>query len=191
MTHAGLEAGFALDRLYRSMEGGMDGSKRPTLAALARILLVHGTRYAVIGGVALQVHRREPRTTLDIDLVLDDRAQWPERALERAGFRRTGQFELSENWLGPDGIPVQITTDRQLAAAIERAEMVEIEGVPLPVLAPADLLRAKLRAAADPARRRSKRLLDLADAQGLIEDHPELIDAMDRAERALLERPEI
>jgi hypothetical protein len=35
-------------------------------------------------------------------------------------------------------------------------------------------VRAKLRAASDPARRRSKRLLDLADAQGLIEDHPEL-----------------
>jgi predicted nucleotidyltransferase len=183
-----LETGFALDRLYRWMEGSMQGSKRPTLAQLARILADVGTPYALIGGVAVQIQRREPRTTLDIDVVLHARSDWPARAFEKEGFRRTGAFEHSENWESADGTPVQITDDALLAAAIERAEIVEIDGLPLRVLTPLDLLRAKLRAAADPARRRSKRLLDLADAQGLVEDHAELAAALDAAEREILEQ---
>lgn len=188
MLVAQLETGFTLDRLYRWMEGLMDGSKRPTLALLARILADEKVHYAVIGGVALQVHRHEPRTTIDIDIALADRAAWPARVLEAAGFRRTGTFEHSENWLSSDGTPVQITDDPILAACVPRAGVIEIDGLPLPILAPLDLLRAKLRAAADPARRRSKRLLALADAQGLVEDHAELLQALDLAERMILEQ---
>jgi hypothetical protein len=188
VTPTSLETGFVLDQLYRWMEGRMPGSKRPTLARLARILADSGTPYALIGGVAVQVHRREPRTTIDIDLVLHSRSAWPAAAFEREGFRRTGAFEHSENWESADGTPVQLTDDPLLAAAIERALTIEIDGLPLRVLAPLDLLRAKLRAAADPARRRSKRLLDLADAQGLVEEHSDLAAALDPREREVLER---
>lgn len=188
MSVAQLEAGFLLDRLYRWMEGLMDGSKRPTLALLAKILADEKLAYAVIGGVALQVHRHEPRTTIDIDLAVVDRADWPARALEAAGFRRTGAFEHSENWISADGTPVQITDDPALAACVARAGVIELDGLPLPILAPLDLLRAKLRAAADPARRRSKRLLDLADAQGLVEDHPELLAGLNSSEQNALEQ---
>ncbi|MBP9822591.1 MAG: hypothetical protein KBF21_00075 [Thermoanaerobaculia bacterium] len=188
MSVAQLETGFTLDRLYRWMEGLMDGSKRPTLALLARILADEKVAYAVIGGVALQVHRHEPRTTIDIDLALVDRADWPATALEAAGFRRTGTFEHSENWVSTDGTPVQITDDPVLADGVARAGVIEIDGLPLPILAPIDLLRAKLRAAQDPARRRSKRLQDLADAQGLVEDRPELLPALEPAERIVLKQ---
>ncbi len=191
MSTTSLEIGFALDRLYRWMEGQMEGSKRPTLARLAELLAAAGVPYAVIGGVALQVHRHEPRTTLDIDLVVADRASWPAATLEAAGFRKTGSFEHSENWTSPDGTPVQITDDPPLVEAIERAVRIEIDRSPLYVLAPLDLLRAKLRAAADPARRRSKRLLDLADAQGLVEDHPELEGELTTEEQRLLTAPRI
>ncbi len=166
----------------------MHGSKRPTLAQLARILADAGTPYALIGGIAVQLHRSEPRTTLDIDLVLHARSDWPAAAFEHEGFRRTGVFEHSENWESADGTPVQVTDDPLLAAAIGRAETVEIDGLPLRVLAPLDLLRAKLRAASDPARRRSKRLLDLADAQGLVEEYSELAAALAPEEREILER---
>jgi hypothetical protein len=188
MSTRSLEAGFALDRLYRWMEGEMDGSKRPTLARLARVLHEAGTPYALIGGVALQIHRREPRTTLDIDVVVPSFDAWPAATLAAEGYRETGRFEHSQNWRSPDGTPVQLTDDRELSAAIARAETIEIDGQPLRVLAPLDLLRAKLRGAADPARRRSKRLLDLADAQGLIEDHPPLAAQLTAAERDLLVR---
>lgn len=187
MSNSQLEIGFTLDRLYRWLEGQAVGCKRPTLALLARLLAEANLAYAVTGDLALQVHRHEPRTTIDIDLALVDRAAWPAAALEAAGFQGTGTFEHSENWLSADGTPVQITDDPLLAACVARAEVIEIDGLPLPVLAPLDLLRAKLRAAADPARRRSKRLLDLADAQGLVEDHPELLTGLEPDERTTLE----
>ena len=79
---------------------------------------------------------------------------------------------------------MQITDDPFLAAAIERAEIVQIDGVPLRILTRLDLLRAMLRAAADPARRR---LLDLSDAQGMVEEHPDLAAALDAGERGILE----
>ena len=57
----------------------------------------------------------------------------------------------------------------------------------LPVLAPADLLRAKLVAARDPSRRRSKRLRDVADALALVEQMPILIEELSEDERAWLD----
>jgi hypothetical protein len=57
----------------------------------------------------------------------------------------------------------------------------------LRVLRVADLLHEKLRAGRDPARRRSKRLQDLADAQGLLEQDPALRGELSADERALLD----
>jgi len=121
--------------------------------------------------VALQVHQAEPRTTLDIDLAVADRAEIPRRRLAAAGFGETGRF-APENWIGPDGTPVRFTDDPALAAAVARAPEIVLEGVPLRVIGRGDLMHEKLRAAADPACRRSKRLQDLADAQALLEADP-------------------
>ena len=71
---------------------------------------------------------------------------------------------------------------------LEEGFMVELEDMRLRVIGRTDLLHAKLRAAADPARRRSKRLQDLADAQALIESTPPLDQELNPEERALLER---
>ena len=67
-------------------------------------------------------------------------------------------------------------------------EEVELEDVCLRVIGRADLLHAKLRATADPTRRRSKRLQDLADAQALVESFPPLEQELSAEERALLDR---
>jgi hypothetical protein len=56
--------------------------------------------------------------------------------------------------------------------------------VRLRILGRADLLHEKLRAGADLARRRSKRLQDLADAQALLEAFPELASGLTAEERA-------
>jgi len=50
------------------------------------------------------------------------------------------------------------------------------------------LLHEKLRAASDPARRRSKRLQDLADAQALLESTPTLAQELTAEECAVLDR---
>ena len=186
---SGLETGFLLDERWYRMTSGIERSKKPDLLLLARVLAEAKIAYAVIGGLALQVHQAEPRTTLDIDLAVRDREDLPRARLESAGFNETGQFTHSNNWIGPAGTPIQFTDDPALVSALERAEEIEVEGVALRILRRADLLHAKLRAAADPLRRRSKRLQDLADAQSLLEQDPALDAELCDADRAVLAGP--
>lgn len=164
----------------------MDASKRPALLALIRVLEEAHCPYAVIGGIAVQVHRAEPRTTLDIDVVVADLAALPRAALQAAGFTHGGDFAHSQNWTGPNETPVQFTDDAPLREAIGRAIRVPVEDTELRVIRADDLLHEKLRAGSDPARRRSKRYQDLADAIGLIEDHPALEAELTDAERRRL-----
>jgi hypothetical protein len=83
---------------------------------------------------------------------------------------------------------VQFTDDAALHGPIQRAVSWTIGELKLRVITKPDLLREKLRAGQDPARRRSKRLQDLADAQALIESDPRLEASLTAEERALLER---
>jgi hypothetical protein len=62
-------------------------------------------------------------------------------------------------------------------------------GVPLRVLNAADLLHEKLRSGSDPAPRRSNRFRDLGDAQGFLEEMPELQAELTERERAILNAP--
>lgn len=188
MMWNGIETGFLLDRQWYWLRGEMERTKRPALLALARIFAEANVPYAIIGGVALQLHQTEPRTTLDIDVAVATYGQLPRAQLEAAGFTWSGRFSHSENWIGPEGTPVQFTDDPALVDAITRAEDVALEEVCLRVIGRTDLLHEKLRAAADPARRRSKRLQDLADAQALLESTPTLLHELSVAERALLDQ---
>lgn len=188
MQQENLETGFLLDRQWFWLRGEMEQTKRLTLLTLARVLAEAQTPYAIIGGVALQVHQEEPRTTIDIDVAVATYGQLPRTHLEAAGFSLIGRFSHSENWVGPDNTPVQFTDDPALADAITRAEEIALEDVRLRVIARVDLLHEKLRTASDPARRRSKRLQDLADAQALLEATPELGHELTAVERAMLEQ---
>lgn len=185
---SGLAAGFLLDRQWHWLRGETEESKKPALLALCRVLGATSTPYAIIGGLAVQVHQKEPRTTLDIDLAVVARESIPREALRDAGFRFHEAFRHSENWMAADGTPVQFTDDPSLSAAIAGAEEVVLEDVTLRVIGVADLLHEKLRAGSDPEQRRSKRLRDLADAQTLIEENPSLLDQLDSTEKALLDR---
>src|SRR5712692_1984020 len=152
-----LELGFKLDRQWYWLRGEMPRSKKPALYQLAKVLAQWGSDYAIIGGVALQIHQKEPRTTLDIDVAVVDRALLPVAQLEAKGFRRTGSYAHSENWLGPESTPVQFTDDPHLRSAVKRAQHVALEDVELRVIRREDLLHEKLRAASDRARRQRKR----------------------------------
>jgi GNAT superfamily N-acetyltransferase len=178
-----LEDGFRLDRLWYTLRGGVACSKESDLTLLAEILARVSTPYAVIGGIALQIHRQDPRTTLDIEVALISLQEDLRTGLLDAGFQEQGGI-----WLGPEGTPVQFTDDPVLHGAIPRAIEVRLGDVGLRVLAKSDLLHEKLRAGKDPARRRSKRLQDLADAQALLEQDPGLRDELTPDERALLEQ---
>ena len=186
MAMRGLEIGFLLDRQWHALRGEMDTTKRPALMTLARVLEGAGTPYAIIDGVALQIHQADPRTTLDIDLAVASFDAIPRDDLRAAGFGLSGRFAHSENWIGPEGVPVQFTADPTLGPAVERAVEIELGDTHLRVIGRVDLLHEKLRAGSDPARRRSKRLQDLADAQSLLEETPELRSELSEAERAVL-----
>lgn len=166
----------------------MDGTKKPALLLLARVFDEAGLPYAIIGGIALQVHADEPRTTVDISLAVPDRHALPDERLSEAGFLRTGEFEHTVNYRSADGVPAQISDDPLFSEAIRSALTVVVDGVPLRVMTRPELVRAKLRAARDPGRRRSKRGQDLADVQGLLETSPELDAVLSEDDRALLDR---
>jgi hypothetical protein len=70
---------------------------------------------------------------------------------------------------------------------VQRATEVRVETFRLRVIEVADLLHEKLRAARDPARRRSKRLQDLADAESLLEQDPRLRAGLTAEEKAQLD----
>jgi hypothetical protein len=68
---------------------------------------------------------------------------------------------------------VQLAFDPGFDAMIERAEALSVAGTAIRVVGRADLIAMKERAAADPARRRSKRLRDQADVELLKGDVPD------------------
>jgi hypothetical protein len=187
---AALEIGFELDRLYRLVHGGaganrtMDQSKKPELLLLCELL--REVHYALIGGLALQVHQADPRTTLDIDIAVTSHESLPRAAMQAAGFELEERFAHSEKWRGPHATPVQFSDDIAFAEAISSAEIYPIEGRQLRIINCKELVRAKLRAAIDPTPQKSKRMQDLADIQSLIEQAPQLGQLLSDAERALL-----
>src|SRR5438874_7101048 len=182
-----LEIGFQLDQLWHALRGEMETTKRPALVALGRVLRDAGTPYAIIGGIALQMHQADPRTTLDIDLAVARFDVIPRAELEAAGFQHQGRFAHTDNWMGPSGVPVQFTDDPALVPVLERALEIDLDGVPLRVIQRSDLLHERIRAGSDPARRGSRRLQAFADAEAILEESPGLRDELDERERALLD----
>jgi hypothetical protein len=183
-TH--LEIGFELDRRWHYLRGEMDQSKKPALYALARTFAEDEVPYAVIGGIAFQVRSDDPRTTLDIDVAVLDRAQLPRERLLAEGFVETGSFPYTVDWQSRDGTPVQFSDDPFFRGAIQRAGEIRLEDQPLRIIQTIDLVRSKLASASEPQRRRSKRLRDLADIDELMEAEPALRAELTDRERALL-----
>lgn len=171
-------------------------SKEPALAELTDLLRKAHTPYALIG-VAVQLYSEEPRTTADIDVALASYDDLPRGPLKAAGFTFERTFAHSENWRAPGRQPrklrtaVQFTVGKLTPATVERAAVFRVRGMRFNVATPSDLVRVKLEAAEEPARRPSKRLSDITDIQRLLETHPEVArevpNALERLE-ALLER---
>ena len=131
--------------------------------------------HALVGGVAVGIRSGVPRATLDTDLAVrstTDRALVV-RALTGAGLALRGQFAHSVNFRHSSGEPVQLVFDAEFDPMIERAEPITVAGMMIRVVTTTDLIAMKERAAADPARRRSKALRDAADAALLRGDVPD------------------
>jgi hypothetical protein len=187
-----LRVSFSLDRRYAFLMGIPQQDKESTILAIARIFDKVGIPYAVMGGVAVQVHTQEPRTTLDLDIALKTKGDLPAAALLAAGFKHEGTFRFSDNWRAPGPGPkkertaVQFSADDLTAEAVDNAGTVTLEGVKISVVSPRDLVILKVAAALEPRRRQSKRITDYSDIVRLLEEHSGLAAKIPGIEGALV-----
>lgn len=145
------------------------------LERLIALLTENGISFCAIGGQAVNAYV-EPVVSLDLDLVVAvDRLAEVEALL--AGRFTVRRFPHSLHVSSPDSdLRVQIQTDPRYGAFIERAAYQDVLGLRIPVARVEDVLRGKVWAAQDPARRASKRQKDLADIARLLEAYPTLRD---------------
>lgn len=143
------------------------------IEALIKLLDEAGIRYCVIGGQAVNYYV-EPLVSLDLDLVVaTERLDEAEKLLaEHFEVRR---FPHSIN-VTPEqsDLRIQIQTDPRYGDFVDRAKPGNVLGISMSVADKRDLLRGKVWAARDPARRPSKRQKDLVDIARLVEDSPDL-----------------
>ncbi|MCW5852674.1 MAG: nucleotidyl transferase AbiEii/AbiGii toxin family protein [Anaerolineae bacterium] len=142
------------------------------LERLFALLDQHRIRYCVIGGQAVNAYV-EPLVSLDLDLVVSvEQIEAAERLLADAFTVKSFPHSLNLSLPGSD-LRVPIQTDPRYADFVDRATSRPVLGLTLPVASVEDVLRGKVWAALDPARRASKRQKDLADIARLIEAYPQ------------------
>ena len=142
------------------------------LERLFALLDQHAIRYCVIGGQAVNAYV-EPLVSLGLDLVVSvEQIEAAERLLADAFTVRSFPHSLNISLPGSD-LRVQLQTDPRYTSFVDRATLRPVLGLTLPVASVEDVLRGKVWAALDPARRASKRQKDLADIARLIEAYPQ------------------
>lgn len=144
------------------------------IALLLSLLEQTGTRYCVIGGLAVNAYA-EPVVSLDLDIVIvTNKVQALCEAANSKGIQ-IERFEHSINLSVPGSdLRIQIQTDPRYQEFLPRAVPRDVLGYTMAVAALEDVLRGKIWAYSDRQRRRSKRQKDLADILRVIETHPEL-----------------
>jgi hypothetical protein len=157
------------------------------LDKLLDLLREHEIRFCVIGGQGVNAFVA-PLISLDLDLVVAvDQVERVAELLEGAFTVQRFAHSLNVSSAGSD-LRVQIQTDPRYFEFVSRAEVRDVLGLPLPVASLEDVLRGKVWAAEDPARRRSKRRKDILDIQRLVEAYPHLAHQLPPLIRQELER---
>ncbi len=132
-----------------------------------------GVRFCVIGGQGVNAFV-EPLVSLDLDLVVAaDEIDRIEGLLSARFKVERFPHSLNVGKAGSD-LRVQIQTDPRYFDFVTRSSRREVLGRTLPVASVEDLLRGKVWALSDMARRPSKRQKDLADVARLLEAFPRL-----------------
>jgi hypothetical protein len=143
------------------------------LGQFIALLNANAIRYCVIGGQGVNAYV-EPLVSLDLDVVIaTNQVPTVTRLLKERFQVKEFPHSLNVALEGSD-LRVQIQTDPRYAGFVDRAEQRNVLGLTMPVASLDDLMRGKVWAVADPARRGSKRQKDLADIARLIERFPDL-----------------
>lgn len=145
--------------------------------------------WCAIGGVAVNHWAREPMVTRDVDFVVATAdIEHAIAALTDAGFTAQ-RHAWSVNFAGHSSVSLQLSTEEFYRDFPSRSVAADVHGILLRVAALEDTLAGKLQALADPERRQSKRLKDLADVARLVEAHPELAARVPPDIQRQIERP--
>jgi hypothetical protein len=141
---------------------------------LLDILAETGSRYCVIGGLAVNAYV-DPVVSLDVDIVVAVEDMAASSIAARGRGLNVEQFEHSVNVSSPHSdLRIQLQTDPRYQDFIPRAELRDVLGYRMRVANLEDVLQGKVWAYMDQTRRRSKRQKDLADILRIIEAYPQL-----------------
>jgi hypothetical protein len=148
--------------------------KSDILQQFLAILAETGSRYCVIGGLAVNAYV-EPVVSLDVDIVVAVHDIESVVSVAKSHELKVEQFEHSINISGHGSdLRIQVQMDPRYQVFIAGAEVRDILGYEMKVASLEDVLQGKVWAYMDETRRRSKRQKDLADILRIIETFPEL-----------------
>jgi hypothetical protein len=147
-------------------------------AEVIAVLEETGTRYAVIGGLAINAYV-EPVFTADADIViaLSKVDRFTEALLGRGYTVEQYPFSLNFRKAGSD-LSLQISTDPVYQEFLDRVVTKDVLSVQAKVASLPDLVEGKIRAWSDPDRRLSKRAKDQTDLFRIAERYPEMINLL-------------
>ena len=141
---------------------------------LLSILRQTGSSYCVIGGLGVNAYA-EPVVSLDLDLVVVSDHIPDIRSVALAQGMKVEEFAHIVNLSMPGSdLRIQLQTDSRYQDFLSRCEQRDVLGYSMSVASLPDILRGKVWAYSDEARRKSKRQKDLSDIMRLVEAHPEL-----------------
>jgi hypothetical protein len=149
------------------------GSGSSDFASLVRILNEHGP-WCLIGGLAVNCYV-EPVFTLDADIVVvSAELEVIKGQLIAAGFSLQ-EFPHSVNARMPGSeLRIQFSLDPRYQEFVANTEAREVLGQQVPVASLVNVVRGKLWAWNDDARRPTKRKKDELDLMRILEAYPEL-----------------
>lgn len=149
------------------------GSGSSDFASLVRILNEHGP-WCLIGGLAVNCYV-EPVYTLDADIVVvSDALEAIKGQLSAAGFSLQ-EFPHSVNATMPGSeLRIQFSLDPRYQEFVKDTEAREVLGEQVFVASLVNVVRGKLWAWNDDARRPTKRKKDELDLMRMLEAYPEL-----------------
>jgi len=144
------------------------------LETFLSILKEVGTRYCVVGGLAVNAYA-EPVVSLDLDLVVvsEDLAKIRNASVSKKFKIQDFEHSVNLSAAGSD-LRIQLQTDSRYQDFLSRAAAQTVLGYEMMVASLEDVLQGKIWAFSDKTRRKSKRQKDLADILRLVETHPSL-----------------
>ena len=161
--------------------------KLDILQLLLNILETTASPYCVIGGLAVNAYV-EPVVSLDLDLVIIGHDVEKICGIASQKGLRIERYEHSVNLSSSESdLRIQLQTDPRFQEFIPRASPKKVLGYTMNVASLQDVLKGKVWAYLDGARRKSKRQKDLADIARLVEAFPSLASQLPPVIRSQVE----